>query len=166
MLVIRPVELRDIEAVQNVARQSWIHTYKDIYPNEYIDSFLSRAYSAERLEQSIIRDQNDQGRKFLIAEIHPSEEVIGYVHVMKESEGIYELLRIYLLPENKGMGIGTELINEVQKLNGISKLKAWVAEFNQMARKFYEARDFKVINEKIQTDNEFTTKLICYEKLF
>jgi ribosomal protein S18 acetylase RimI-like enzyme len=166
MVTIRPIELLDIQTVQNVARLSWNDTYKEIYPTEYIESFLSRAYSVERLEQSIIRDQKNEGRRFLVAVLTSTQEVIGYIHVMKESERIYELLRIYLLPDYKGKGIGTELINEVKKLNDILRLKAWVSESNHLTRKFYEARDFKIIDEKIQSDDGFTTTLICYEKSF
>ncbi|GGH27119.1 GNAT family N-acetyltransferase [Paenibacillus segetis] len=166
MVIIRPIELSDIEAVQKVARRSWVDTYQDIYSIEYIESFLSKAYSSANLEHSVIHDQKNEGRRFLVAVLPSTQEVVGFIHVLKESEECYELLRVYILPEHKGKGIGTELIKEVRNLNDISKLKAWVEELNHMTRKFYEARNFKIVGEEVTTDDGYTTTLICYEKSF
>lgn len=166
MVIIRPIELSDIEAIQKVARRSWIDTYQDIYSNEYIESFLSRAYSSESLERSVLLDQKNEGRRFLVAVLPSTLEIVGFIHVLKESEGCYELLRVYILPEHQGKGIGTELIKEVRNLNDISKFKAWVEELNHMTRKFYEAKGFKIVGEEVTTDDGYTTTLICYERSF
>lgn len=90
--------------------------------------------------------------------------MIGYVHVMKEQDGSFELLRMYMLPEYKGRGIGTSLLDEVSLLNQINSLKAWVEEQNHATRHFYEARGFFIAGEKIETNDGFITKLICYVK--
>lgn len=139
-------------------------TYREIYPMEYIESFLKKAYSAEQLEQSIIRDQQLEARRFLVAVSIETEELAGYVHVMKENDECYELLRVYLLPSYQGLGIGTLLLSEVSRLNQISHLKAWVEEQNHSTRRFYEARGFIIAGEEIEQNEGFTTKLLCYEK--
>lgn len=164
MIEIRPASINDIEAIQHVARTSWIDTYQDIYPMDYIHSFLNQAYSSERLEQSIVRDEQLEARRFLVAISPETDDVIGYVHVMEEQDGTFELMRLYLLPELKGRGIGTSLLDEVSRLNQINSLKAWVEEQNHETRPFYEARGFHIIGEEIETNDGFTTKLICYMK--
>lgn len=163
MITIRPVHLSDIKGIQHVARSSWMDTYREIYPIEYIESFLKQAYSADQLEQSIIRDQQLEARRFLVAVSAETEELAGYVHVMKENDECYELLRVYLLPSYQGTGIGTSLLNEVSTLNQISHLKAWVEEQNLSARRFYEAKGFIIVGEEIEKNEGFTTKLLCYD---
>lgn len=160
---IRPVKADDIPAVQRVARLSWAHAYSGIYPPEYIEAFVERAYSFQSLEQSISRDEGDEERKFLVAELEGAG-VIGFLHMRKVDERTHELLRIYLLPEHQGEGAGTRLLHEAVRRNAVRRLEAWVEGQNASARRFYEGKGFRAIRYETQTFSGYTTQLVVYEK--
>lgn len=150
MLTIRFVSNDDIPHIQSIARETWIFTYGDIYPMEYIDYFLSKAYSYENLSLSVERDLHNAKRSFLIAEFN--NEVVGYAQTRQVNEEDYELLRIYVRPGYHKQGIGNGFIEEfVHVLKPIKKLFAWVAKDNHIGRAFYEKKGFKEVEEKVET---------------
>jgi N-acetylglutamate synthase-like GNAT family acetyltransferase len=166
MFSVRPSEVEDINGIQQVARTTWLETYKGIYPDEFIHNFLNNAYSETSLERSIRRDMGEEERKFFVA-INEKNEIVGYAHAMNEDGRVYELLRIYVLPQYHGKGIGTLLIKELRsQIKNLEKLKAWVEKENIVGRMFYENKGFQVIEEKLETLEGKITKLICYEKDF
>lgn len=165
MYIVRPVLLEDALSIQNVARASWKDTYKEIYTEAYIDSFINKAYSLENLEKSILMDIKDMNRKFMTV-TDERDNLIGFIHVKEESEGIFELLRIYLLPDYKRLGLGTRLIDEMLNINQIKILNAWVEELNRPTRKFYEAKGFIQVADEIDVTDGYSTTLLCYEKKY
>jgi len=59
-----------------------------------------------------------------------------------EKAGIYA---IYVLPQFWHQGIGRELLDEAERrLKGFSAFTLWVLEKNARARRFYEARGFRL----------------------
>ncbi|MBD7969280.1 GNAT family N-acetyltransferase [Paenibacillus gallinarum] len=150
MLTIRFVSNDDIPHIQSIAHETWIFTYQDIYPIDYIHNFLSKAYSYENLSRSVERDLQSAKRNFLIAEFN--NEVVGYAQTRQVNEEEYELLRIYVRPVYHKQGIGNGFIQEfVQVLKPIKKLFAWVAKDNHIGRAFYEKRGFKEVEEMAET---------------
>ncbi|MEF3353906.1 GNAT family N-acetyltransferase [Paenibacillus sp. GYB006] len=162
MLTIRFVSNDDIPHIQAIARETWIFTYGDIYPMEYIHHFLSKAYSYGNLSRSVERDLQSAKRNFLIAEFN--NEVVGYAQTRQVNEEDYELLRIYIRPGYHKQGIGNEFIQEfVQVLKPIKKMFAWVAKDNHIGRAFYEKRGFKEVEEKVETIDGNSKIQIKYE---
>lgn len=160
---VRPTRTEDVRGIQNVAQKTWLETYKGIYPVEFIHNFLNQAYSDASLENSIKRDMDSDERKFLVA-LNEHDEIVGYSHAMIQGDGVYELLRIYVLPGYQGKGIGELLIEGLKnRISNLVVLKAWVEKDNSVGRRFYENKGFQAVEEKEETLEGLTTKLICYE---
>ncbi|CAI6082631.1 hypothetical protein PAECIP112173_03636 [Paenibacillus sp. JJ-100] len=146
MVTIRFVSSKDIPHVQSIAQETWMYTYEGIYSKDFIQHFLSRAYSNENLSRSVERDLQSAKRSFLIAEFN------------------HELLRIYVRPEYHKMGIGKAFVHEyIQVLKPIKKLFAWVAKENHIGRTFYEKSGFRAIEEKNETVEGQSKTQIKYE---
>lgn len=162
MITIRYVSSEDIPHVQSIAHDTWFYTYEGIYSKDFIQNFLSGAYSNENLNRSVERDLQSPKRSFLIAEFN--NEVVGYAQTRQVNDEEYELLRIYVRPEYHKMGIGNGFIQEyIQILKPIKKLFAWVAKENHRGRAFYEKSGFKELEEKIETIEGQNKKQIKYE---
>lgn len=162
MLTIRFVKSEDIPHIQSIARETWIFTYEDIYPLDYIHNFLSKAYSNENLSRSIEKEHQSEKRNFLIAEFN--NEVVGYAQARQVNEEDYELLRIYIRHGYHKMGIGKGFLQEfIQILKPIKKIFAWVAKDNLIGRAFYEKRGFKEVEEMIETIEGRRKTQIKYE---
>jgi ribosomal protein S18 acetylase RimI-like enzyme len=147
MIIIRPVTSRDIQQINQVATETWISTYQDIYSMEFINKFLNNAYSIERLRQSIERDSQNMKRQFLVAE--NEGQVVGYAQINQMENEEYELLRIYIKPDFQQKGIGTLFINEIIRVHHpLNKLIAWVQKENKAGRTFYEKKGF-IINTEV-----------------
>ncbi|WP_440117715.1 N-acetyltransferase family protein [Paenibacillus sp. QZ-Y1] len=150
MINIRFVSSEDIPHIQSIAHKTWLYTYEGIYPKDYIQHFLSSAYSTDNLSRSVEKELQNAKRNFLIAEFNG--EVVGYAQTCQVSEEQYELLRIYVRPEFHKMGIGKGFVHEfIQVLAPIKKLFAWVAQENHIGRSFYEKNGFKEVEEKTET---------------
>ncbi|MDQ0171449.1 GNAT family N-acetyltransferase [Paenibacillus tundrae] len=150
MIKIRFAANEDIPYIQSIAHETWTYTYGEIYTEEYIRDFISRAYSSENLRLSIERDSQSTKRSFLIAEYN--EKPVGYAQTRQMHEEEFELLRIYVRPDFHKMGIGNDFIQEYKQiLKPIHQLFAWVGKDNQVGRAFYEKRGFIPVTEKTET---------------
>jgi ribosomal protein S18 acetylase RimI-like enzyme len=138
--VIRKMQKEDIQQVQQVAKTSWNYTYEGIIPLEIQESFLKSAYNDDmmqrRLERSFIFVSEVNGKVVGFANFSPVKE-----------DGMTELLAIYLLPEYQGKGIGTALLKEGIKLEGVKEIFVNVEKDNQIGTNFYKAKGFEVVSE-------------------
>lgn len=125
-------------AISKVYEESWKYAYKDIVPQDYLDS-IPEGQWASRIEQA--------DRKNLI--MIQDGMIIGTSGFgksrMAEMDGFGEIISIYLLPEYIGKGYGRMLlravVDELKKM-GFDKMFLWVLEENQNARHFYEKCGF------------------------
>src|SRR6185295_7444333 len=60
--------------------------------------------------------------------------------------------QLYVLPDAQGRGVGTELLQIAQ--DAFPRLQLWTFQRNPRARRFYEARRFKLVRETDGADNE------------
>jgi len=148
---IRPARPSDASAVQSVARESWTVAYDDILDAETIDRKIDEWYDADDLAESIDRSAG----VFLVAEDRESDAVVGFVQVGPASEDdggtAYVLARIYLLPDRRGEGIGTRLLDQAIgaiRERGAETLRLGVFAANDVAVEFYESRGFERVREK------------------
>lgn len=163
MIRIRRAIGSDIPQLQKVASAAWHDAYKEVYPEEFIRSFLSGAYSEESLLRSIERDARSSVPLFLVA-LRADGDVIGYAHVQSEEERIYELLRLYVHPDHQRSGAGSQLLQEyLTTLTPLKKLFAWVEKDNPVGRSFYVEKGFVATDEQLETMAGHTTVLIRYE---
>lgn len=139
--IIRTMEKKDIEGVQEAAATSWHTTYEGIIPRVVQDRFLSAAYNKEmlarRMERSIMLVAEGEGRITGFANFTPVNEM-----------GASELAAIYLLPEMQGTGIGTALLERgMGMLPGLTVLEVTVEKDNDIGLQFYTAKGFTIVGE-------------------
>ncbi|WKA52833.1 GNAT family N-acetyltransferase [Planococcus liqunii] len=137
--IIRKAQKKDIQAIQQVAKESWHETYKELIPAAIQDQFLKQAYSDETMVKRIDHSL------FLVAE--SDSNVIGYAAAFQK-DGQADLSAIYLLPEAKGNGIGTQLLEGVlEALDGVKELYVEVEKGNNSGETFYAAKGFVLVDE-------------------
>ncbi|QFG00532.1 GNAT family N-acetyltransferase [Psychrobacillus glaciei] len=139
--MIRAITLKDIAAVQQIAKISWNDTYKDIIPDDIQQLFLDKAYSntmlAKRIEKTI----------FLLVEYE--DEPVGFANfTYVDEDGDAELTAIYVLPDFQQIGLGKKML--LAGLNEMPKgrqLFVYVESENNGARIFYERFGFECLEE-------------------
>lgn len=141
MLIIRTMEEKDIEQVQQVAKASWNHTYQGIIPEKIQENFLTSAYSYGMMQKRLV------GSFIFIAEV--DGKIIGFANFSPvKAKGEIELAAIYLQPEHQGKGIGTSFLQEgIQQIEGIKEVFINVEKENQVGLRFYQAKGFVVVSE-------------------
>ena len=140
-LTIRKMKIADIEAVQNVARESWNATYEDIIPDQIQQNFLKMAYSNEMMEQRLSQSL------ILVAEV--DNRVVGFANYSPVNhDGKVELVALYIYPDQQAKGIGTALLKEGINLSeGVKEIYLNVEKANEMGKNFYQAKGFNTIDE-------------------
>lgn len=140
--LIEPAQVGDIAAIQVVAQQSWQATYGQIFSQEFIDGFLSRAYSTEALRRSLANARS----LFLLAKA--GEQVVGFGQ-LGEGESRHsrsmELYRLYVAPAHWRQGIGAALLAAAEdwlKQRGVTGYHCFVHSQNEVGKRFYLKRGF------------------------
>src|SRR5699024_3828292 len=107
---IRKAAQQDARGIAKVHVDSWRTTYKNIVPDEFLDS-LDYEDRTERWAQNV------HERMVYVAETDDGE-IVGFSTGGKEREGKYdgydgELYAIYIFEEYQGKGIGKKLVQPV-----------------------------------------------------
>jgi ribosomal protein S18 acetylase RimI-like enzyme len=132
---IRDARRDDLPGIQEVARTTWHHAYRDTIPEKIRTEFVDRAYSRAALVQRI-----DEA-VFLVAVA--DGQVVGFAAFHSVSPDEVELAAIYVLPEAQGQGIGTRLLEAgIGRFPEVTKVTLRVERENTPARRFYESRGF------------------------
>lgn len=138
------MEIRHIQksddrfAISRIYEESWKFAYKDIVPQDYLDSiqpgrwapYLDRegSYSLVLIENGMIVGTSAYSRSRC-----------------PEFEDFGEIISIYLLPQYMGKGYGKNLLDavvgELAEL-GFQDIFLWALKKNLRARKFYEKNGF------------------------
>lgn len=162
MIIYREFQEKDAEEIQQVAKQAWLFTYKNIFSNEFIDHFIKTNYDPKNLVR-IVKFMEKGLTSFQLA--IDTEKIVGYMHIgytnyqMSTQSDIspIELHRIYLLPQYISKGIGKELLNLAEKFV-LSKdhhmYSCFVHKKNVIGQKFYFKNGFIHIPEKDHVPEE------------
>ncbi len=158
-LELRPARPSDAAAVRRVARRSWHAAYDDIIGADAVDDTIDEWYDPDRLREST----REPTHEFFVAE---RDRPVGFVHVAPDDEaGTFELLRIYVLPDEWGTGLGTRLLTRVErrlKERNADRLRLVVLADNDVGVGFYESRGFERIEER--EDSTLGVREYVYEK--
>ncbi|WP_211654938.1 GNAT family N-acetyltransferase [Planococcus alpniumensis] len=146
-MMIRRARVSDARGIAKVHVDSWITTYRNIVPDEYLDGLKYE----EREKQW---ERNLQHATAFVAE-NKAGEVIGFADGGKERSGDYpdiggEVYSIYILKAYQGQGVGKLLMQAISKeLLGrdIQSMLVWVLKENQSSG-FYKNLGGTVIDEK------------------
>lgn len=160
---IRYASLQDASLLADLGAKTFIQTYSESNPFENIDAYVKEFFSPKKQTTEI----SDSSNLFLIAEIEG--RIFGYAQLSSgnqtpeiTSKNPVELVRIYLLPEFIGKGLGSTLMNAcLQEARSKNHDMIWLGvwEQNERAIAFYEKWGFKKIGTQqftlgadIQTD--------------
>lgn len=124
----------DRMAISRVYEESWKFAYKNIIPQDYLDSIPKGQW---------VTNLDDPARKTLVC--IEDGMIVGTSSFcgsrLQQFDGWGEVISIYLLPDHMGKGYGKRLmesvIAELKKL-GYEDVFLWVLEENERARRFYE----------------------------
>ena len=121
---------------------TWRASYRGIVPDDYLEG-LSYDES-ERLWQDVIAAGDgcvfvaeDGGEVFGFASGSPRER---FSRGLREYQG--ELKTVYVLPSQKGAGVGRQLVGAVARHlvdQGVNSMLLWAFAENRAARGFYES---------------------------
>jgi GNAT superfamily N-acetyltransferase len=146
-IVLRALQETDVQAVYDVALAAWHSTYKNIYPTEFINTFVQTNYAPAGLLRLIPRIQ--AGDQFFHVALVQAR-VVGFCHIATTRHGM-ELLRIYLRPSYIGQGIGRALLHQGEafiKAQGSSTYCCFVHKENDLGKNFYVRNGFTHMIEK------------------
>lgn len=156
---IRNIADKDKEEIADVYISSWKSAYKNILPNDYLNSLKKEDFDKEidTVKNLVIEDNG---------------KIIGIINFDKarDSDDKYtgEIVAVYILEEYRRLGLG-EILFESASLSlikmGMNKVYLWVLKENKSARKFYEKMNMQISNEtkSIEIQNK-SFPLVKYEK--
>jgi ribosomal protein S18 acetylase RimI-like enzyme len=140
-MLIRNATVKDIEAIQFIAKKTWAVTY-DFLSDGQMEFMLDWMYSTASLQE-----QMQNGHQFYVATV---EDVnIGFASVSKEDETICKLNKLYVLPTTQKTGAGKALLQSViayAKENAAKEIQLQVNR-NNNAKDFYLKQGFTVLYE-------------------
>lgn len=139
----RPATAEDVEAIRSIARISWETDYPDIVSRETIAEGFEEWYAPDSLRRELGKDD---ATIFLAVE---ASEPVGFAHGVV-SEGVGNVLRLYVHPEARGEGVGTDLLERTAERlaeEGAKSLRAMVLKNNDAGRAFYRAAGFDAVDD-------------------
>ncbi|MHC4170919.1 MAG: GNAT family N-acetyltransferase [Planctomycetota bacterium] len=151
-LAIRPAEQRDADLLADLGARTFSDTYSSILPARDLDHYLREAFSTEQMLDDIANPE------VLLFVGSISNTVCSYIKLeptpprkIVHGANPIELLRLYVLPRWKGMGIGGALLDvglaaARDKGHKTCWLKVW--EGNARATDFYKNRGFSLVGSE------------------
>lgn len=147
------VELKDIDRLQKIGRQTFYETFSDANTEENMTKYLDEGFSIEKLTTEL----SDKNAAFYFATI--DENVIGYLKLnfgqsqteLQDDKGL-EIERIYVTKDFHGKKVGQLLYDkalEIAKLNKSDFVWLGVWEENPRAINFYKKNGFVEFDKHI-----------------
>jgi ribosomal protein S18 acetylase RimI-like enzyme len=145
---IKVTNIEDLLRIEQLARTIWPSTFKDIITTEQIDFMLNWMYSLQQMQKEI-----KLGTIYEL--VYYENKTIGFCGYTKHSNiNAIKMDKIYILPENQGMGIGSKVIShicEYTKEQGFHSVVLAVNKKNSSAINAYKKNRFKII-ESVKND--------------
>jgi ribosomal protein S18 acetylase RimI-like enzyme len=136
----------EIPTIQDIAEKTWWPTYSEILTKDQIRYMLDVLYSTE----TIMASMADGSQRYVLLNNETGSQGFASFGRRKENNQVAKLHKIYVLPQNHGMGYGRLLIDEIKRrlvLEEIHILDLNVNRYNK-AKEFYEKLGFSVIKEE------------------
>ena len=146
--IVRATEA-DLPAISELAGVIWRACYPGIITNAQIDYMLARMYALDVLRDEI-RSQGIRYDRLLV-----DDKLAGFASYGPTAEpGVMKLHKLYLLPELHGRGLGSRLLQHVERevrAGGARRLILSVNKRNAKAIAAYQRNGF-VIADSVVTD--------------
>jgi N-acetylglutamate synthase-like GNAT family acetyltransferase len=146
MYLIREATTADVEAILQIAEQTWWPTYEPLLGKEQVAYMLGEIYSQKKITDQV--KNNEQTFLLLLEDGQPV--AFAAYSPRDEDPEIYKLHKLYCLPVTQGKGYGKTLINAVidkTKKAGKHTLDLNVNRYNK-AKDFYEKMGFTIAYEE------------------
>jgi GNAT superfamily N-acetyltransferase len=135
-LTVRPAAPGDVLAICAIATAAWRATYAGLIGAEAIEWFLATAYAPERVGVRVGRHE------VLVAAVGEGREPAAFAETVDHGDHL-QLAAIYVLPELRGRGLGSALLDAIVERHPATPVAADVLVGNTFAEPFYEARGFE-----------------------
>jgi ribosomal protein S18 acetylase RimI-like enzyme len=139
-MTIREATSDDAESIAGVARVSWKHDYPDILSRDTAEQGVKDWYAPETIAAEI--DSDDA----VIPVAESGEEVVGFAHAVEDETG-GTILRVYVAPDHRGDGIGSDLLERAREAladRGAERVRAMVLAENEPGNEFYRRFGFEL----------------------
>lgn len=154
MITITKAAPQQLAVVQQIAYETWPHTFGEILTPEQIDYMLTMMYDLDVLRESVEK----KNVVFLLAAVDGVFGGFAGYELHYKQEPVSKLHKIYVLPSMQGKNVGQALISEVERIAreaGMEKLSLNVNRDNKAAG-FYQRNGFvKTGEEDIDIGNGF-----------
>jgi len=125
-----------------------VHKHGILYSREYgwderFEALVSKIVS------DFINNYNPKRERCWIAEMNG--EVVGSVFVVEENKDVARLRLLLVDPKARGIGLGTQLVEECIRFArrvGYKKLVLWTNSVLKEARRIYQKKGFKLVAEE------------------
>lgn len=125
-----------------------IHRQGILYDEEYGWDERFEALVAE-ICANYIKNEDPKRERCWVAE--RDGEIVGAIFCVARSKTIAQLRLLYVEPSARGLGIGSRLVEECIRFAqraGYRKMMLWTNDVLHSARKIYEAKGFKLVEEE------------------
>ncbi len=149
MVEVKEANISDVRQISEFAKHCFTDTFGHLYSEDNLNSHLEETCSEKYFKNSIIFD------KILLAKI--DSNIVGYIKfgevgipLNKVKEDSKEIHRLYIHPNFKQIGIGTQLMNfalSEETLKNSKNIYLSVYENNEPAKIFYKNYGFEKIGE-------------------
>jgi N-acetylglutamate synthase-like GNAT family acetyltransferase len=140
----RKADNSDIQVIQQIAEKTWRPTYGHILTEEQTLYMLDLMYSTDVLEK-----QMSGTIEFYLA--INNQETIGYFSIEVIEPGKMKLHKIYLDPDQKSKGAGSQIMEFIKQIalkSGVELIELNVNKYNS-AVQFYEKMGFNRAKEMV-----------------
>jgi len=142
--MLRLATIEDAETIATIHVRTWQTVYEGIMPAKYLASLSIQERA--NLWRRVISEQ--RAAVLLALASHGETGFISFGPSRdKDGKEKAEIYAIYVLPEFWNQGFGRELLDEAERRirdSHFIALTLWVLEKNALARRFYEARGFRL----------------------
>ncbi|MGD7008638.1 GNAT family N-acetyltransferase [Metabacillus sp. 84] len=153
LIEVKKADIQHIEGIIKVCSDGYRATYINTHSLEYIERIISEFYNYDRVHKEVLHSNDGWNGYFIALE---GEKVVGAIGggLIDKDKG--EVFVLYLDPNRRGEGIGTQLLQvltELQKSKGATEQWVSVSKGNMKGIPFYEARGFQFETEQDSFDN-------------
>lgn len=170
LVMVRTASHNDVSLLAELSTTSFRATFEQYNTPEDMEAYLAESFSEEKLGQEL----SDPLATFFIAEL--SGKPLGFAKLQIGTSDAsvtgpnpVELVRLYVLPESIGHGIGARLMQECIETaisRGFETLWLGVWEHNHRAIRFYHKWGFEEVGSHVfQLGSDAQTDLVMQKSL-
>lgn len=146
-MISRIATIADVQRIREIAEITWPVTYSDIISAEQIDFMLNWMYNTTTISNAI----NSIAQDFIV--LLKDDEIIGFSGIEHnyENQPITRIHKLYVLPDNQGIGCGKTLLKAVisEAKKNESKLLHLNVNKQNPAVQFYNKFGFIIEKEEV-----------------